>query len=151
MNRRTGRKSGSPATGPRRGGDGNRRATTNNQPTSPAQNAGVPNDEFMSQGPEPEFRPGQVGEQLRHAIDKQAIRDCDKIAKALSDKANAGDVRALGLLFNLTGANNLGNQKAKRRHPPILPWRAATLEAEPDWKGPTEAEEDKMYAETLGT
>jgi hypothetical protein len=116
-------------------------------------NTGAPNDESTSPETEPEPLPGEAGEWLRSAIEKQVRLECRKLARALTNKATAGDIRALVLTIDVTGAKprrprDLPVKKPRRQ---ILPWRAATLEAEPDWKGPTEAEEDKMYAKTLET
>jgi hypothetical protein len=64
-----------------------------------------------------------------------------------------GNMSVARLLVDLTGARarkprDLPVKKPRRK---ILPWRAVTLGAEPDWKGPTEAEEDKLFAKTLET
>jgi hypothetical protein len=137
-NRRTGRKP---------------RSTTDDEPTSPAKNTGAPDDESTSLETELELKPGEAGEWLRTAIEKQVRLECRKLARALIRKATAGDIRALGLAIEVTGARVKGPRDLPVKKPrrQILPWRAAELAAQPDWKGPTEAEEDKMFAKTLET
>ncbi|MGA9669221.1 MAG: hypothetical protein WBQ94_08435 [Terracidiphilus sp.] len=139
-----------PATAKRRAGR-KPRGTTDNELLSPAGFPQVLSDEFLSPENEPDLQPGEAGDRLRNAVDKQAALNSRRIARALVNKAINGDMNGTRMVVEITGAKDARNRTAKHPHPPILPWRAATLEAEPDWKGPSEAEEDKMYAETLTT
>jgi hypothetical protein len=138
VNRRTGRKP---------------RDITDNERTSPAVNTGATGDESMSPTPEPEPGPPETGERLRTAIVEEVSLDYRRIARAMVKNTIDGNMSVARLLVDLTGARarkprDLPVKKPRRK---ILPWRAVTLGAEPDWKGPTEAEEDKLFAKTLET
>jgi hypothetical protein len=136
VNRRTGR---------------NPRDTTDNELTSRAVNTGAPNDESISQGSEPEPGPEETGERLRTAIDEEVSLECRRIARALVKNTIDGNMSVARLLIDLTGAR----ARKPRELPVKKPRRGMTwaqrLAMEPDWKGPTEAEEDKLFARTLET
>jgi hypothetical protein len=125
-------------------------------PAAPANQSGVPSDGSMSLGwksgapgdrsksrkhkVEPE--PGEGAERLRGAVDILVSRQCGRIAKALVDKTIAGNMTGARLVAELSGAKDLRNKPVKKRHEPILPWSAAELAAEPQWKGPPEDDEE---------
>ena len=129
------------------------RNTTDNERTCRAVSTGAPDDESMSPTPEPEPGPPETGERLRTAIVEEVSLDYRRIARAMVKNTIDGNMSVARLLVDLTGARarkprDLPVKKPRRK---ILPWRAATLGAEPDWKGLTEAEEDKLFAKTLET
>jgi hypothetical protein len=136
VNRRTGRKA---------------RNTTDNEPTSRAVNTGATDDESMSPGPESEPGPEETGERLRTAIDEEVSLECRRIARALVKNTIDGNMSVARLLVDLTGARTRKPRDLPVKKPRRGMTLAQRLAMEPDWKGPTEAEEDKLFAKTLET
>jgi hypothetical protein len=136
VNRRTGR---------------NPRDTTDNERTSLAENKWAPDDESMSPGSEPKAQPGESGDRLRSEVDILVSQECRKIARAMVKNTIDGNMSVARLLVDLTGAR----ARKPRDLPVKKPRRGMTLAQrlakEPDWKGLTEAEEDKLFDKTLET
>jgi hypothetical protein len=82
--------------------------------------------------------PGRGAARLRSAINNLVGRESDRLARALSDKAVAGNMAAARLLVEISGADKEPPEKKKKRKGPS--W-AELLVAEPEW----DPNEDENY------
>ena len=76
------------------------------------------------------FAKGRGAARLRSSINNLVGLESDRIARALSDKAVAGNMAAARLLVEISGADKEPPEKKKKRKGPS--W-AEVLASEPEW------------------
>ena len=121
------------------------RGITSNKPASqasPARKSGVlnpPRRGSMSRRRKAKPKPGEGAERLCAAVDKLVSEECGRIARALVDKTISGNMAGARLVAELSGAKNPRNKPVKKW---LGPSRADQWAAEPQWKGPSEDDEE---------
>lgn len=88
-----------------------------------------------SAAPRQKFPAGRGAARLRSSVNTMVGNESDDIARALVDKAKAGNMTGARLLVELSGAQKAPPEKKKKRG--LIPW-VKRLANEPEWDPATE-------------